>query len=238
MTDEPSSAIDLRASVIEGLLAARAAERDILAAMDPATRDTPPVDGEWSPKDVQAHLSAWRAHQADRFEAVRLGVPEPSLPATETDQANAVYHAQRADWTWDQVLADADAVTERLVDEVRQASAEVVADDRLIGTTMGNGPEHDLGHLPALAAQVGMDDRVAELAASVAVMVRTPGWPSRAVAFARYNLACFHALSGRLDEARALLREALPADAELRELAPHDDDLVALRSELPDLVAG
>lgn len=238
MTDEPSSTIDLRASVIEGLLAARAAERDILAAIDPGVRDAPPADGEWSPKDVQAHLSAWRAHQADRFKSIRLGTPEPSLPATETDEANAVYHAQRADWTWGRVLADADAATERLIDEIRQTSDAVIADGRLIGTTMGNGPEHDLGHLPTLAAQVGMEGRVAELAESVAVMVRTDGWPSRATAFARYNLACFHALAGRLDEARALLREALPAEAELRELAPHDDDLVALRSELPGLGAG
>ena len=60
MTDETSTTTDLRASVIEGLLASRAAERDILAAIAPAERDTPPADGEWSPKDVQAHLSAWR----------------------------------------------------------------------------------------------------------------------------------------------------------------------------------
>ncbi|HEX6869190.1 MAG TPA: DinB family protein [Candidatus Limnocylindrales bacterium] len=239
MTDAPTpSTADLRASVIDGLLAARAAEVDILAALDPAVRDAPAPDGGWSPKDIQAHLSAWRDHQADRFEAIRLGHPEPSLPATETDEANAVLHAQRADWTWEAVAADADVVTARLIAEVRQASDEVIADGKLIGTTMGNGPEHDLGHLPALAALAGLDHRVVELAARVEAAVRDGGWPPRARAFARYNLACYHALEGRFDEARALLREALPVEAELRELAPHDDDLVALRSELPDLIAG
>ena len=39
----------------------------------------------------------------------------------------------------------------------------------------------------------------------------------------------------RLDEARALLRQALPADEELRDFAPTDDDLIALRPELEAL---
>lgn len=242
MTDDaspsPPSPIDLRAGLIDGLVAARSAERDILAALDPAVRDTPPADGEWSPKDVQAHLSAWRAHQAERLEALRLGRPEPDLPATETDAANAVFHAERADWPWDRVAADADDANDRLIAELRIATDEVVADERIIATTMGNGPEHDLGHLPALAARVGLEDRVAVLARSVEDAVRSGAWPSRATAFARYNLACFHALAGRLDEARGLLRQALPVEEELRELAPHDDDLIALRAELPDLIAG
>ena len=59
-----------------------------------------------------------------------------------------------------------------------------------------------------------------------------------AAAYARYNLACFHALGGRLDTARELLRQALPADEELRGFAPTDDDLVALRDEIPSLAEG
>ena len=63
-------------------------------------------------------------------------------------------------------------------------------------------------------------------------------WPDRAAAYARYNLACFHALSGDLDAARALLRQALPGQEELRTFAPKDDDLIALRDEIPALAAG
>ena len=56
-----------------------------------------------------------------------------------------------------------------------------------------------------------------------------------AASVARYNLACFHALSGDLDAARALLRQVLPGNEELRDLAPKDDDLIALRDEIPTL---
>jgi hypothetical protein len=64
------------------------------------------------------------------------------------------------------------------------------------------------------------------------------GWPPRSAAFAHYNLACYHALGGRLVEARALLRLALPDQEELQGFAPADDDLIALRDEIPDLIAG
>jgi hypothetical protein len=238
MTDHDVPNLDLREGLIDGLLAARAAEREILAALDPAVRDAPAADGGWSPKDIQAHLSAWRRHQADRLAARREGRDEPQVPAAETDEANAIYHAERADWTWDEVLTDADDASDALIAEIRAANAETMAEDRVVGSTMGNGPEHDLAHLPSLASRAGLEDRVTELAAAVEASVARGGWPPRSAAFARYNLACFHALGGRLDEARSLLRQALPGQEELQGFAPADDDLIALRAEIPDLIAG
>ncbi len=77
-----------------------------------------------------------------------------------------------------------------------------------------------------------------DLADATQASIERGDWPSRPAAFARYNLACFHALGGRLDRARALLREALPVEEELRTLAPTDDDLIALRDEIRVLIAG
>ncbi len=236
-SDTSVSPADLRAGLIDGLLAGRAVERDILAALDPAERDAPAPDGGWSAKDVQAHLSAWRRHQADRLTGLREGRSRPDIPGSETDATNATIHAERADWAWEQVLADADAATDLLIAELRAASDETIANDRIVGATLGNGPEHDLTHLPALAARTGLSDRVMSLATVVEASAARGGWPPRSAAFARYNLACFHALAGRLDEARALLRQALPDQPELQEFAPVDDDLVALRDEIAALLA-
>ena len=136
------------------------------------------------------------------------------------------------------MLADADEASDALIAEIEAASDETITDDRMVGTTLGNGPEHDFAHLPAIAARVGLEDRVAGLAAAVEASVDRGGWPPRSAAFARYNLACYHALAGRLDEARAMLRLALPAQEELRGFAPTDDDLIALRDEMPSLSAG
>lgn len=236
MTDDSATA--LRAGLIDALRAARSVEREILAAFDPTDRDAPAPDGGWSAKDIQAHLAAWRRHQATRLAKLRRGETETDMPASETDATNAVLHAERADWGWEQVRTDADEASDALIAEVEAASAETIIDDRIVGTTLGNGPEHDFAHLPAIAARVGLEGRVAGLAAALEASVDRGGWPPRTAAFARYNLACYHALAGRLDEARALLRIALPAEDELRGFARDDDDLVALRDEIPTLSRG
>lgn len=238
MSAPDAPATDFRAGLIEGLTAARAAEREVLDAIDPEDRERTAVDGGWSPKDIQAHLAVWRRRQVDRLAAAREGREDPALPAAETDDVNAVFHAERADWPWEQVVADADATMTDLIAEIRSASDATMDEPRMVGSIMGNGPEHTLLHLSPLADRVGARTRILDLAAQVEGIIDAGDWPSRPAAFARYNLACFHALAGRLDRARALLRRSLPDEEELRELAPIDDDLIALRDEIPTLAAG
>jgi len=237
--DVPNAPVrDLRAGLIDGLNAARATEREILDAIDPDDRDRAGVDGGWSAKDIQAHLGAWRRRQVDRMTAAREGREEPALAATETDEVNAIFHTERARWSWDQVVADADATTADLIAEIVAAPPALLEDPQVVGQIMGNGPEHTLAHLAPLADRVGARTRVIDLSSRVESTIDGIDWPPRAAAFARYNLACFHALNGRLDRARELLRQALPEQEELRSFAPEDDDLVALRDELPSLAAG
>ena len=226
----------LRAGLIDGIRAAREAERDVLAALDPGVRDAPAADGGWSPKDVQAHLTAWKGRTVERLRALRVGQSEPI--EVETDEANAKFHAERSGWTWNQVLDDADATTNELVAEIEAASDETISLPRISGTIMGNGSEHTLTHLTPIADAAGLESRTLELADAITAIIDRGGWPARAAAYARYNLACFHALSGNLDVARSLLRQALPDQEELRGYAPADDDLIALRDELPSLAAG
>ena len=238
MTD-PEIHIDrLRSGLIEGLRESRAVERDLFAALDPAVRDTTPADGGWSAKDTLAHLSAWRQREADKLVALREGRDEPPAPAAELDDINAVYHDQRAGWDWERVAADAQSTADDLLAEVAAAGDETLADPKVVGSILGDGPEHDLGHLAQLAPTEALRSRVVGLAEATRAIIDRGGWPTRAAAFARYNLACFHALGGRLDTARALLRQALPDSEELRAFAPDDDDLAALRDELPTLAAG
>jgi hypothetical protein len=237
MTDSADTT-DLRSGLIDNLRACREAERAIFAALDPSTRDAPGPDGGWSPKDHLAHLSAWRSRQATKMAALRQGLPEPALPAEGIDDTNAIFHAERAGWTWDQVVADADASADALIAEIAAATDEALTEQKILGSIMGDGPEHDLGHLGPIATSVGMSDRVGDLADRTQAMLDRGVWPDRPAAYARYNLACFRALAGDLDAARALLRQALPGQEELRTLAPTDDDLIALRDELPALGAG
>jgi hypothetical protein len=52
-----------------------------------------------------------------------------------------------------------------------------------------------------------------------------------------YNVACAHAVAGRLDRARPLLRTAFRVRPDLAEFARNDPDLVQLREELGVLSA-
>jgi hypothetical protein len=236
MTDSHEHVL-LRTGLIEGLRASRATEIEIFDAFEPSVRDVPHAEGEWSPKDHLAHLSAWRQHMADVLAARREGREFPRDPRT-IDEINAVLVAERAEWDWERVNAEAESTAAALVAEVLAADGEVLREEKTIGPILGDGPEHDLAHLGELAARVGLESNVLALADTSLAIIDRGGWPARSAAFARYNLACFHALAGNLDVARSLLRQALPEDEELRTVAATDDELVALRDEIPTLAQG
>src|SRR5215208_4473192 len=95
-------------------------------------REAAATIGEWSAKDVLAHISAWRAIEARRLEA-RAGresaehAADPGLD-DPIDESNAHLHAQHVGWTWDAVDRDADASTEALVAAFGQSSTEILCE--------------------------------------------------------------------------------------------------------------
>src|SRR3954452_6895369 len=228
MTDD-APAEPITASLIEALSTSRDTEREVFATVDPGARDHLGSGDEWSAKDHQAHLGAWRRRQVEKMTALRTGTPDPGLPALDVDSSNVIFHAERSDWSWEQVYADAEVSSDLLMGEVAAAGDSGLVDSDLLLTVMGNDPGHDLEHLMVVPGAVGVEGQVLALADALDALIESGGWPSRPAAYARYNLACFHALGGRLDAARGLLRRALPEQEELRELAPKDDDLLALR---------
>ena len=228
------------ANVVDGLAEllrlTRRAEIDVIGGLDPAVRDAPIRPDDWSPKDVQAHLTAWKARQANRFSAAREGRQDPT-PGGEEDAINAELHAARADWTWDAIVQEADEVSERLIREVLAADANEPDVSTLVNGAFGNGPFHAATHFGWLRdADVPINlDRVVAFARDLEAGVRDLELPDIDAGTALYNLACFHALAGRLDEARSLLRTAFARRPDLAEFSLEDDDLRALRAELPNL---
>jgi len=79
-----------RTDLIERIDDEHAKWNALLAEIDPASMDTPHVVGEWSFKDVVAHLTAWRQPYLDDY-AEALGAPPPPPSAwpyafAETDE--------------------------------------------------------------------------------------------------------------------------------------------------------
>lgn len=195
---------------------------------------------DWSPKDHQAHLTAWKGIQADRIRASTLG-EDPPFIGTETDEVNAALQLTRADASWPEIVAEADAVSERLEEEIRTAgSTRLVESGGLIGGIFGNGASHAMTHFGWLVeADIGVDQaRVAAFVDDQERLLNVDGVPDFDRGVGLYNLACAHALAGRLERARPLLRVAFGLRPDLGEFAKEDPDLVELRDELSTLSGG
>jgi hypothetical protein len=225
-------------ALLEQLNVMRAAERDIFGSLEPEIRDRPMRPNDWSPKDHQAHLTAWKGIQAARIRASTRG-DDPPFVGTETDEINAGLQATRADWSWPDVVAEAEEVTKQLEDEIRAAgSGRLIESGGLIGGIFGNGASHGMTHFGWLVdADIGVDlARVTAFVDDQERLLNARGLPDFDRGVGLYNLACAHALAGRLDRARQLLRVAFPLRPDLSEFAKEDPDLVELRDELPILI--
>ena len=146
--DTPPMADELTDALATTIETTRRAERDLFGGLDDAARERPIRAGDWNPRDFQAHLTAWKSRQADRFAAVREERELPPMPGDqEEDAINAALRATRVDWTWSAIVEEADAAADRLAGEIRRADPQVLREsDRLMSGTFGNGVLHALTH--------------------------------------------------------------------------------------------
>ena len=233
MRDEP-----LVAALVEQLEAMRAAERDVFGALDPEVRDRPMRPGDWSPKDHQAHLTAWKRIQSQRIQAAARG-EELAADTRETDERNAELQARRADWSWDEIVREADDVSDQLVADIRAAGSELLTSrEGMVGLIYGNSASHATTHFIWLSeAGIGVDtERIEAFLDDHERQLKEAPLADNDRAVGLYNVACAHAVAGRLDRARPLLRDSFALRPDLAEFAKGDSDLVALRDELPSLV--
>lgn len=224
-------------ALVEQLHAMRDAERDVFDSLAPVVRDRPMRPGDWSPKDHQAHLTAWKEIQSDR---VRAAIRGETLAddARETDERNAELQARRAGWSWDEIVREADEVSERLEADIRAAGPGLLlATDRLVGRIYGNSAAHALTHFAWLAAAgIGVDEaRLGAYAEDHERHLIAAPLPDADRGVGLYNLGCAHAVAGRLDRARTLLRVAFQLRPDLAEFGKEDPDLAELRDELSSL---
>jgi hypothetical protein len=103
----------------------------LLTQIGPARMEQPGVNGDWSMKDVIAHLSGWNRRLVERLEAAQRGLAEPSPPwpaQLETeDEINAWIVESYRGRSLREVLDDTQQLNERLlaVVETLPADAEI-----------------------------------------------------------------------------------------------------------------
>jgi tetratricopeptide (TPR) repeat protein len=216
--------------------------QDLLPHVD----DSPPSrPGGWTAKDNLAHLATWRLVGAVEMDAVRTGGKGPVV-SSDAAVENAKIYEETHHLPASSVLDTAARSWDAFIAAMEACSDEVLLQPRI------RYPEEALWHMVPghtyfhLAEHLGYwhTDRGEEVAAEEAAkwghrLATSTDTEDKATGTADYNLGCFYAVRGRLEEAMPYLRTAIELNPSLRDWAKQDKDLDPIRatSELTRLLA-
>jgi Protein of unknown function (DUF1706) len=164
MTSEAQRALAAR------VRADRQVWRDLAAEVGRERMLEPGPMGEWTFKDLAAHLAAWRSTRIPMIEAVGRGETVPAAPwpggmTGDFDAINAWFHERDRDRPLDDVLAEYDGSFARLAAAI-EALPETVAHDPNALPWAGGTPAIDIDftdhlhaeHLPDVRAWLAARD--------------------------------------------------------------------------------
>lgn len=230
----------IKPRLLDLLRHARADEQALVAGLSEADHAATGTLERWSPKDLVAHLAAWRQRLIDRLAAALRGETPPSVD--ELDEINAAIFEKNRERSWPEVLAEAERVFAGLVAQLDPFTEEDLTDpnrypwrkgDPLYLTILGPGFLHPETHLVEFYRERGDLARAEQIQRAMAETVGSKLSDSpRMRGLTLYNLACFYATTGQPDKALPLLRESLPLHPRLVEWSQQDPDLASLR-DLP-----
>lgn len=121
---------------LERLEQARATWEEIVAEAGDADLDRPGAMGDWSFKDVAAHLNGWRMRTVDRLEAAARDQPPPPAPwpaelSDETDEGteaiNRWFYEQNRDRPAAEILSESREQFQRM-----RAAVEAIPEEDLL----------------------------------------------------------------------------------------------------------
>jgi tetratricopeptide (TPR) repeat protein len=230
----------LKAKVTEILRMGHVAEQAYLESFSKEEKALAGESGDWAPKDIVAHMTAWKDEVVSNYEAFRSGktFPEP----VHFEVRNEEFFEQNRDFSWEEVLEFHATTYQRMLEMLDGLSDAELASGgempyqggapfwRLI---IGIAYSHPMSHLrdsflargepaKALDLQEQAHKRLSELDDS-------EGWRGAL----QYNRACTYSLAGEHDKALGFLREALQIYPGLKDWSKKDPDLESLR-EHPD----
>ncbi len=127
-----TTAVPTKGEVLEAIERERATWETLLAEVGEARMLEPGPMGEWSFKDLVAHLTGWRARSLRRLEAAANGQPEPApvWPAdlSTDDEINAWIHEVNRDRLLGEVIGESRESYARLAEIVQMLPDEALTD--------------------------------------------------------------------------------------------------------------
>ena len=126
----------------------------LLDRVGPDRMDQPGVNGDWSMKDIAAHLTGWNIRLAANLQAALDGEPEPPPPwpahLQTDDQVNAWIYTSNHDRSTGEVLEDSRRTFDQILTVV-----EVFSEDVQVEVIHHQGRDYYLVHLDGLRLQAG-----------------------------------------------------------------------------------
>lgn len=154
-----------RSELLESLRDVREQIDSVLGSLTEPQMLAPGVVGDWSVKDVLAHLTAWEVELLTTLGKARRGQKKPGRTRwtdAEVEALNQKWHADMRARPLERVLADfrgSRAQTERILEGLREAEVEgtpawlhLPLGDYIYSQTVEHELEH-LEHLRAFAAR-------------------------------------------------------------------------------------
>ncbi|MCX6049703.1 MAG: ClbS/DfsB family four-helix bundle protein [Chloroflexi bacterium] len=121
-----------KAKLLKGLQAENQQWAALIDRIGPARMDQPGMTGDWSIKDIVAHLTGWRRRTVARLQAAQRGEPEPAPPwpahLQTDDEINAWIYAANQGRSVREVLAESQQVFQQLLAAIEGLPDEVLMD--------------------------------------------------------------------------------------------------------------
>lgn len=193
----------------------------------------------WTAKDNLFHNMVWAARLIADVETFEGGDPWPQHPYDhDFEDSNRAIFDQHQHQSWDEVhtlIRDTYARAEAYLNRASEDSLRIVPEVRnqpIWRAIMGNFATHPMIHLWEYLRLHGKVDVLESLfgeafSAQLLAVDDSGDWQGTTL----YNLACIHALSGRVPQALEELGKALRLNPNLVEWSKTDPDLVSLRDE-------
>lgn len=126
---------------------------DLVKAVPNDRREAPPICGEWSARDLLAHLACWTAEAARQLESIRAGTP-PKMPDVEAFNAEA--HESCRSLTFEEAMSMAGAAHHRLQEELALV-APVALNAKVIDMVRTCSTRHYAEHLEHFRSLLAQD---------------------------------------------------------------------------------
>lgn len=198
---------------------------------------------DWSPKDILAHMTAWKEQVVLSYQASKRGETEPVQ--AEYQALNAEFFEKHHPRSWEEILAYHQQTQKALLAELENMPEADL--ERTEGIPMQGGRPfwrmvvgiaytHPMGHLrdPVLAR--GDYAQAVEMQEDICRLMSELDDDDSWMGAQQYNLACIYSLVGQKEKAIGILRKALRMTPELMDWSKEDPDFEPIR-EHPDYKA-